>query len=190
MASTNLSPVSPPPVGETQVCSECGLEQPLTEESYDRDKHRENGFRAVCKTCRSLQRQLAHAQDTGIEELLRNLDQRTTSLLMEISKKPNLDLNLLPHIANVCEELMKVWGGPQGLAQRMMANYIAARPGSQMRFNYEREALAIIKLMNEQGIGQKPIESLSDEELQKLMLQNVQRLQATVVEARDAHAVE
>lgn len=188
MASTQLPVPSPSPSVETQVCSECGLAQPLTEESYDRDKHRENGFRAVCKTCRSLQRQLAHVKDTGVEELLRDLDQRTTALLLEISSKPNLDLNVLPHIANVCEELMKVWGGPRGLAQRMMANYLAARPGSQMRFNYEREALSIIKLMNEQGIGQKPIESLSDEELQKLMLQNVQRLQATVVETRNAHA--
>lgn len=166
-----------------RTCIRCGVEKPETDEYYDRDESKESGFRATCKDCRAEARRLANIKKTQLPEMIEQLDARAMDLIVALSDS-KLNINLLPHIANVVEDLMAVFGGTAGLAQRMMANYIAAPAGSQTRQRYESMVMKAIDKMNDAGVGQKPVESMSDEELQKLWDQHAKRVVAKVTDAR------
>jgi hypothetical protein len=145
-----------------KTCSHCNALLPLNAMHFDRDNAAPDGFRDDCKQCRSEKRKKQH--DEGIDDRLGMLDRAALEMLGTLAAK---DYSKLPHIAEVFECLMRVFGGPQGYAQHVLGTYLTANPGSQQRI----KLLNIISMMANQvtqtGAARVPKELMNDEDLER-----------------------
>lgn len=149
---------------DQQVCKgDCGESLPISAQYFDRDNSNENGFKGICKICRSEQRR--HKDNEEIAERVRMLDKATLKALTGLATSPKADLVSVPHMATCLEHLIGVFGGPQGYAQHSMANYLMAKPGSQNRVKILQMVQQLFIKVSEAGYAQVPLEKMTDEQL-------------------------
>lgn len=156
-------------------CSVCLDKLPLDAVHFDRDRHSADGFRDECKSCRATKRK--RQDDSEIDDRLKALDRASMKMLTNISHG---DYSKLPHIGEVFECLMRVFGGPQGYAQHFLGTYLTANPGSQQRV----KLLSIISMMANQvtqsGAAKVPKEYLTDDDLNREIKERILSISGTV----------
>ena len=134
------------PVSETRTCDKCNFTLPLTASHFDRKRDGPDGFRTTCKTCRKEQREdtknaLASPSSgnlqAGVDEISESLDSQALTLLRSLSADRRRSTDV-PHEAEVYQEIMARFGGASGFADHLMAQFLAAGPGSAARLSLLR----------------------------------------------------
>lgn len=156
---------------ETKLCSTCQMNLPRTASYYDRDNHSPDGYRAMCKQCRAEKSREDELRE--ISERVERLDEATARVLDVILSD---NYTPLPHVGEVYQSLIGVFGGAQGYAQHFMANYLMAKPGSSTRQKQLDTILRMSMKATELGAAKKPLEMMSEEELEKLAKEQIKRL--------------
>ena len=154
-----------------KTCSTCNAPLPLDAKHFDRDNAAPDGFRDDCKQCRSEKRKKQH--DEGIDDRLGMLDKAALEMLGTLAAK---DYSRLPHIGEVFECLMRVFGGPQGYAQHVLGTYLTANPGSQQRIKLLNIISQMANQVTQTGVAKVPKDLLTDEDLDREVEELAQRV--------------
>jgi hypothetical protein len=145
-----------------KVCSVCSQPKPLDASHFHQDKASPDGFRDECIPCRSQKRK--RQQDMAIDDRLALLDKAALNMLSDVAHR---DYSRLPHIGEVFECLMRVFGGPMGYAQHTLGTYLTANPGSQQRVKILSIMAMMANQVTQSGAAKVPKEYLSDEDLEQ-----------------------
>ncbi len=161
---------------ETRTCDKCNFTLPLTASHFDRKRDGPDGFRTTCKTCRKEQREdtknaLASPSggnlQAGVDEISESLDSQALTLLRLLSADRRRSTDV-PHEAEVYQEIMARFGGASGFADHVMAQYLAAGPGSAARLTLLRLIATMSANVVKSGYATVPLDMLSDEDLVRL----------------------
>lgn len=152
-----------------QQCDKCGMNKPLTASFFDKKVDAGSGFRTTCKTCRKHERmeqtEITTPKAGNMEQLLASGDLALVNKFGEMMTLGAAGGTSVPHIAEVYESVMSAFGGPAGYAAQIVATYLAASPGSQVR---QRVLTMIAKMAGdatESGKATIRLDLLTDEEL-------------------------
>lgn len=142
------------------VCEgRCGRELPQSADFFDRDSGRQSGFKGVCKECRAADRQMAKLDE--MSDKLGKLD----DLLSTTLEHADVGGTNVPHIAQIYEEAMGLFGGVKGFALHLLGTYIAAKPGGQTRERILSNLMKIGQAISDEGKLSMPVELMSDDDL-------------------------
>lgn len=156
---------------EAKHCSVCRDKLPLDAAHFDRDRSSDDGFRNECKQCRAELRK--KVSDEEIDERLQQLDRAALTMLQAAAMK---EYSKVPHIAEVFECLMRVFGGPQGFAEHFLGTYLSAKPGSQQRIKLLNIVSMLANQATQSGAVKVPKDLLSDEDLEREITETAKRL--------------
>jgi hypothetical protein len=152
-------PQLPMPAGK-ECAGPCAAILPLTPDHWDVDASRADGFRRICKKCRALARELKKSQT--LDKAIKKLD-RATSRALSLAQNGGTDV---PHMAETFEHLMRLLGGVQGFSRHVIANMMAAAPGSQTRERILNSILKLNMAVTEEGATVMPTD-LTDADLER-----------------------
>ena len=150
-----------------QVCEKCGVTH--------------NGRRTTCPEClriASQQRVAVKEEQTlaGIEEQARRLFTRGASRGGEN----------VPHVSEVLERVMTLFGGSGGFASMLVKQYYDAPPGSATRTKMLEAITKLTVQTSEMGASKKPLELWTDDELEEELDKRLETIAASyqVVDAQ------
>ena len=153
-----------------RTCDTCSMPLPLNANYYDRDNADEQGFKRVCKACRSKQKQ--DTDDRVIDERLKRFDAVSIRLL-----ETALDSgSMVPHHAEIFQELVRIFGGVSGYAGHFMSHFLATQIGSGQRTKMFALMQKMSEKVTESGVATVPLEMLSDEDLDRMHKQQLMNL--------------
>ena len=142
-----------------KCCTRCNVDYPLTREFWHRDNHSADGYRSICKMCRS-------------EEVEKNRKEKVSKAIDKVEDEGVDILDTLikggsdvPHMGETFQRIMEAFGGPGGLAQQIAATFYRSAPGSQQRQRILESILRLNIKVSESGAAQKSFEELTNEEL-------------------------
>jgi len=165
------------------MCHVCGEQLPANTQYFDVDNSRDDGLRLQCKACRA-KREDDEERKT-IAAKLDALDSNSVRLLTELA----MDGSDVPHIAEVFQKLLDVFGGISGFAQHFMANYLMSKPGSQMRQRMLQSIITLGIKVTESGGAELPLELLNDADIEREIVRRSRKLISVVGEDGVAHVV-
>jgi hypothetical protein len=154
-----------------KVCGHCCLEKPANDDHFDHDQSKPDGFRNWCKECRKKKADLKRLKNAA--DVIETLDKE---LLRNLAKSKNGGSNV-PHIAQLCEAIVHILGGHQGVAQHWASNMIAAKPGSQTRERMLTGLLKQLAVLSDSNKVSMPAELMSDEDIDKELARRAERAQ-------------
>ena len=151
---------------EDKVCQQCGGEtqgQPVCPECVRRKKDE----KLVAREERTL---------AGIEEQARRLFTRGASRGGEN----------VPHVSEVLERVMSLFGGSGGFASMLVKQYYDAPPGSATRTKMLEAITKLTVQTSEMGASKKPLELWTDDELEEELDKRLETIAASyqVVDAQ------
>lgn len=147
---------------ETKHCVVCESELPLNAMYFDRDNKSPDGFRKECKSCRSESRR--EERHEAVLSKVKQLDRAAEKLILGTLDQEG---SRIPHIAELCECVMDVFGGPRGYAQFLLGEFLSHKPGSQGRTKILSNIQYMVQKTTESGAAKKPLELLSEEDLER-----------------------
>ena len=148
-------------------------------ERFEKDNEQLDGMAKVCKSCSQQMADMEFCDE--IHTMIRTMDSTALKTLESLGSKGPTNakqLAALPHAATLLEDIMNVWGGSEGFAQHLMAEYLAARPGSQLRHSTIKSVMSLVKFVSEQNYVTQPLETMSDEQLEAHYAERRQLLQS------------
>lgn len=155
---------------QSRPCVECGRDFALSKQYYDRDSNSPDGFRAACKLCRA--GEMKGAMDAKLAEKIKDLDEQSLRALDRIADKGSDT----PHIAEVYNAIMDLFGGAPGYAERLKAQYLAAPPGSFLRTRMLELIYKMSKEVTTTGMATVTHDMLTNEELEVLHKQAIEQM--------------
>lgn len=158
------------PDGHKMCSGPCATIYPTTEEHFDRDSTRGDGFKAICKQCRSKERALIRS-----DEVLERI-KRVDKLAMRVLDESAAPGSMVPHTAELYESLISAFGGVGGFTQHCVGNYLMMAPGSHGRSTFLRDVLKLGMNVTDSGKADIPIDLLTDEDLDRLQNERLKRL--------------
>lgn len=148
-----------PAPGGAKMCCVCGIFKPATNFYYHKDPYSSDGWCPKCKECRKKDR-----QKDLTDKVAKNIEQIETGLLKHIAagniRAPMCD------VVSGGEMVLQAFGGMEGLAMKLAADYESSQIGSAARTKLLLGALMFVAKGMEK---QQPIDfgTMSDEELQE-----------------------
>jgi hypothetical protein len=152
-----------------KTCCACNNAMPATDVYFDLDASREDGLRQRCKDCRRKKSKGNMEKRVGAHA--RRLDKQTRNMLTLLAS-PDFSpdqVNGVPHIASVYEEITRLFGGAQGVAQHFMIQYLEAPAGGQIRQRMLDAYLRLANKVSDSGAAKKPLELWTEDELREFM---------------------
>jgi|TARA_R110000824_G_scaffold180900_4_gene361506 hypothetical protein len=140
-------------------CNKCFTIMPLTDEFWHRDSDKDDGFKGVCKMCRS--EQVKKQKDRALDERVAKINERGFKFLEKITETGSD----VPHIAETFQRLIEAFGGPDGLSQWYMAEFLSSAPGSGQRQRYLDTVMRMNIKTSELGAAQKSLDQLTEDEI-------------------------
>lgn len=157
-------------ISQSRPCVECGRDFPLSKQYYDRDNNSPDGFRPVCKLCRA--GVMKEAMDAKLAQKIKQLDDQSLEALNRVADKGSDT----PHIAEVYNSIMDLFGGAPGYAERLKAQYLAAPPGSFLRTRMLELIYKMSKEVTVTGMATVTHDMLTNEELEILHKQAIEQM--------------
>ena len=158
---------------KTKRCGKCQRELPRTNDHYDADASKPDGFRQWCKMCRKGKREAVRARE--IEKAVGNADlslllkqavvRADAELLKHIGVHPDGGPTM-PHTMQALESFMSMFGGLHGFTTYYMAQLIAADPGGTVKQKMLSEITSLIKECSDDAKVGKPPEMMTDDEFE------------------------
>ena len=175
----------PPPVDETpegrKVCSQCCIEMPATADYFDIDQEKPDGLKGACKKCRKEYRELKEARE--LDARMQKLDEQLMKTLELASVTGGSDV---PHIAEILQKIVALFGGSQGVAMQFMGTYLQSKPGSNQRMRMLQSVLKLTNDVTVSGAAKVPVELMSDEDIQREIEKRSLKLNGPVVFDHDS----
>lgn len=157
-----------------RACSLCGNKKPLTADHWHADAHRDDGFRSECKDCRARADQVEQA--TAVIAKAAKLEGTILNRLGELSPTA---LTSIPHIAQVAEQLMDVFGGIDGFTQNVAMNYMASPLGSATRQRTEASILQIVAGVSAAGHADIQLDQMTNDDIDRELERGLRLLTET-----------
>lgn len=154
-----------------QECLECHERLPITANYFDRDRGNTSGFKHTCKVCRSAKRD--RAEEEEIQKRVRAFDSNAMKALEKILEGEG---SAVPHIAELLQRMMQVFGGASGFARHTMNQFLSAAPGSSQRTKMLQIISAMTTKVSELGAAKVPRELMTDEDLEKAIEERTKRM--------------
>ena len=143
---------------DTKPCNGCGAATPLDEFAITREGNR--GTR--CRTCRA-----AHQAKKAVKRQERTLDDIEKAAIDLFRKGASAGGENVPHVSEVLERVMTLFGGSGGFASAMVKQYFDAAPGSATRTKMLETITKLTAQASELGATKKPLEFWTDAELEE-----------------------
>jgi hypothetical protein len=163
-----------------EICLACDNFKPWDE--YDKDSNTDSGYRSVCRECRGLSEQSIKYSTAA--EMATKLDEHSLRMIEAIGTPFDKDIDMLPHMQTIYQDLMTCFGGSMGLAQQVFSTYLNMRPGSQGRSRILQAVMRLGVQVSEDGSAVKRLENMTDEEFdefrdKKMRVLNVEGKEVT-----------
>jgi len=174
--------------GRTRRCGTCRNLFPLTSANFHKDSKGDLGFKNICKKCRTTAAKAADdrqliANAKELEKEAEDIVGAANSFLKVTSSAAAK--NSVPHLAELYEQMMYVFGGSEGMASRYKETFEAAPEGGSVRRGILDTVLKTGERVSEMGVAQVPTELISDDDLTN-EIQNRLKL----ILGKDAHLVD
>jgi hypothetical protein len=166
-----------------KACIQCGESYPATTENFHKSK---DGFHARCRKCRN-------ARLKGERKQVRNrrLAKIEKSAIDSFVKASRLGGANIPHSSELLEILMEYFGGVRGFANAFLKQYYDAPVGGAFRTKMLDTVARLVKDNTAMGGAKKPLELMSEEELEAELRRQVLEAAMTIkkVEVVDGQSV-
>lgn len=155
---------------DTQVCRECG--EALAHEEFGfTDK---GNVKATCKKCRLKNAEMTKERQKA--QTMEGLEKESVSTFLKAASKGGENV---PHISELLERTMTLFGGSGGFAQALVKQFFDATPGSAARTRILETLTKLTVQTSEMGASKKPLELWSDEELEGELDKRLEGIAAT-----------
>lgn len=154
-----------------RACTECAIEYPEDEEYFTVDPGDPMGLSVKCRQCVLIEEK--RRDDMERDARIREFDRMSMKAVTNWSAVGGSDI---PHINEVYQELMEVYGGPVGYARHLKSEYYAAPPGSPSRQKYLTLIMELGKAVTASGTAAKPLEDMNDEDLEREYIESHRRV--------------
>jgi hypothetical protein len=143
---------------EDKVCIECGLPWPATTTYYHKSKE---GFHARCRKCRN--KKLKHDRKKKKNTKLDEIEKGAVKTFVTAARVGGANI---PHSSELLEVLMEYFGGVRGFGNIFMKQFFDAPVGGAFRTKMLDSVLRLVKDNTAMGGAKKPLELMSEEELE------------------------
>jgi hypothetical protein len=155
---------------DKKVCSECEKTLPVEEFELTEAGNR----RQRCMPCRKT-RERRMAQERN-ERTMESLEKESVSTFLKAASKGGENV---PHISELLERTMTLFGGSGGFAQALVKQFFDATPGSAARTRILETLTKLTVQTSEMGASKKPLELWSDDELEGELNKRLEGIAAT-----------
>ena len=146
------------------------------------DKFLQTGFKVLasgqysetCMECLVKKKERSQVKET--KEFMRDMDRAQLNMLKAfVSEVRPEQIRSTPHLIELLQETVRVFGGSKGYAQMLMAQLIAAPPGGMVRQKCLDTFFQMVKLCSELSYTHNPSD-MSDDGLKQELLEQGTRL--------------
>lgn len=145
-----------------KFCTNCGVKK--DHEEFDIHANSADGRRNTCKDCRRTIR-----DDKRQQKMIAELSEQESRNIETFKRLANKGGSMNPHVSEMFESMMEPFGGQRGFAKHMWGNYIAAAPGSQMRFKIIQSIMKLGESVSKQNLSERRIDMLEDADVVREM---------------------
>ena len=155
---------------DTKVCTECEKTLPIEEFELTEAGNR----RERCVPCiKTRTKRLAQQRR---ERTMESLEEESVSTFLKAASKGGENV---PHISELLERKMTLFGGSGGFAQALVKQFFDATPGSAARTRILETLTKLTVQTSEMGASKKPLELWSDDELEGELNKRLETMAAT-----------
>lgn len=160
-----------------RVCEACGVPKELKHFPMITEKGKAgNGAREfVCKICRTKLRQ---------KHKMERMETRACHAFIENARTGGSDV---PHISEVLESVLRLFGGSDGFAGALVAQFYAAPPGGRLRTQILESIVRLTAKVADSGATRAPAALMSDEDLEQEI---EKRMQTAVLQYKGQKFIE
>ena len=155
---------------DKKVCSECEKTLPIEEFELTEAGNRRERCIPCIKT-----RAKRRAQERQ-ERTMESLEKESVSTFLKAASKGGENV---PHISELLERTMTLFGGSGGFAQALVKQFFDATPGSAARTRILETLTKLTVQTSEMGASKKPLELWSDDELEGELNKRLETMAAT-----------
>lgn len=155
---------------DTQVCRECGETLAHGEFGFT-DK---GNLKEKCRPCRL--KTAEQTKELKKAQTMESLERDSVSTFLKAASKGGENV---PHISELLERTMTLFGGSGGFAQALVKQFFDATPGSAARTRILETLTKLTVQTSEMGASKKPLELWSDEELEGELDKRLEGIAAT-----------
>jgi len=146
---------------QVQDCSECGNSYSLDETHFHRDASQPNGFRRVCRSCRSLQR-----QELRLKAINKQIERIKHEGFETLRKLPATGGSATPHLRELLQLYCQAFGGPAGWMRSMYADYLMEKGGTA-RQRYHQMGLNLARWATQSGAVKADFSDMDEEDIRR-----------------------
>ena len=172
---------------EKRTCTICELSQPLSEFARKKGKGCPGGYSKVCKECQ------AHKKEAVADHVKQNcveIDKMQLKLIETLKNEaPDLQSARVPSIGDAVEHILRPFGGIEGYGLQLASNFLMADPGGATRQRYASLIAKMIGDASKLGYAKKPLDDMSDEELEAFADELMRRTTTNATESNITEAI-
>lgn len=143
---------------ETKSCSHCGKSYPLTKQFWHVSK---GEFHSRCRKCRNKKQKDGRVLRN--QKKLAEIERGAVDTFIAAARVGGTNI---PHSAELLEVAMKYFGGVEGFITAFMKQYYDAPAGGAFRTKQLDSILKLITANTAMGGAKKPLELMTEEELE------------------------
>lgn len=143
---------------ETKSCSHCGKSYPLTKQFWHVSK---GEFHSRCRKCRNKKQK--DGRLIRSQKKLAEIERGAVDTFIAAARVGGTNI---PHSAELLEVAMKYFGGVEGFVTAFMKQYYDAPAGGAFRTKQLDSILKLITANTAMGGAKKPLELMTEEELE------------------------
>lgn len=130
--------------------------------NFHRDDSSSDGWRSTCRQCRK-----DSVKDHEFDERIAQLEIEALDDLEVTLQRMGKAGSPIPHVAELYQRIIEVFGGPVGFAKQVAATYFSAKPGSTVRQKLLDQIMRTGYKVSEMGMINRDLEHMSTEDLKR-----------------------
>lgn len=167
-------------MSDSKVCVGCGRSLPATTANFHKSK---DGLHSHCRRCRN--KKFRNERKTKRNKKLEEIEKGAVDLFTSAAR---IGGSNIPHSSELLEVLMEYFGGVRGFANAYLKQFYDAPVGGAFRTKMLDSVLRLVVGNTAMGGAKKPLELMSEEELEAELRRQVLEAAMTMqkVEVIDA----
>jgi len=165
-------------VPDYKVCIGCGNSYPATTENFHKAK---DGFHARCRKCRN--KKIRADRKSKRNRKLEEIERGAVDLFIASARIGGANI---PHSSELLEVLMEYFGGVRGFANAYMKQLYDAPAGGAFRTKMLDSVVRLVVGNTAMGGAKKPLELMTEEELESELRRQILEAAVQVRETIDA----
>lgn len=151
-----------------KLCEKCGEIKPMTEAYFHKNQYAADGFRSMCRECRSAER--TKGREIAASKKVSRLTNAARAVLVRTDSKYSSGLKDLVDIG------FELWGGRQEFMQRWVDEYEVSPPGGMIRARLLSDFAKLV-VKSEEKMTPQRASDMSDEDLVRSLRGFMERLE-------------